>query len=326
MHLDYGVRRALLAASALLVSVVVMSQSARAQNVLIEITAIVEHPALDATRQGVIDALEAAGYKQGQNLKVVYENAQGNTSTAVQIARKFVGDKPDVIVPISTASSQAVAAATKDIPIIFATVTDPIGAKLVASWEKPGGNITGVVDAPPLDKHIALMKQITPNAKRIGVPYNPGESNSISQIKELKPKFEAAGLTMVEVTGSKSSDVLAAAQSLVGKVDAIFVPNDNTFVSALESVLKVGIDNKIPVYAGDTDSVKRGAIATVGFNYIDVGKQAGQMVLKVLKGEKPAEIPVEGVKGSDLYVNPTSAAKMGVEIPKELISQAKQVF
>jgi putative tryptophan/tyrosine transport system substrate-binding protein len=326
MHLDFGVTRALLAASALLVSVVVMSQTARAQNVLIEITAIVEHPALDATRQGVIEALEAAGYKQGQNLKIVYENAQGNTSTAVQIARKFVGDKPDVIVPISTASSQAVAAATKDIPIIFATVTDPIGAKLVASWEKPGGNITGVADAPPLDKHIALMKQITPNAKRIGVPYNPGESNSISQIKELKPKFEAAGLTMVEVTGSKSSDVLAAAQSLVGKVDAIFVPNDNTFVSALESVLKVGIDNKIPVYAGDTDSVKRGAIATVGFNYIDVGKQAGQMVLKVLKGEKPADIPVEGVKGSDLYVNPTSAAKMGVEIPKELISQAKQVF
>jgi putative ABC transport system substrate-binding protein len=299
---------------------------ATAENAFIEVTAIVEHPALDSTRLGVIAALEAAGYKQGQNLKIVYENAQGNTSTAVQIARKFVGDKPDVIVPISTASSQAVAAATKDIPIIFATVTDPVGAKLVDTWEKPGGNITGVVDAPPLDKHIALMKQITPSAKRIGVPYNPGESNSISQIKALKPLFAAAGLEMVEATGSKSSDVLAAAQSLVGKVDVIYVPNDNTFVSALESVLKVGIDNRIPVYAGDTDSVKRGAIATVGFDYIDVGKQAGEMVLKVLKGEKPANIPVEGVKGSDLYVNPSSAGKMGVEIPKELVSQAKQVF
>jgi putative ABC transport system substrate-binding protein len=158
------------------------------------------------------------------------------------------------------------------------------------------------------------------------VPYNPGESNSISQIKALKPLFAAAGLEMVEATGSKTSDVLAAARSLVGKVDVIYVPNDNTFVSALESVIKVGIDNRIPVYAGDTDSVKRGAIATIGFDYIDVGKQAGQMVVRVLKGEKPANIPVEGVKGSDLYVNPTSAAKMGVEIPKELVSKAKQVF
>jgi putative tryptophan/tyrosine transport system substrate-binding protein len=298
----------------------------RAKDVVIEITAIIEHPALDATREGVIQALEAAGYKQGQNLKIVYENAQGNTATAVQIARKFVGDAPNVIVPISTASSQAVAAATKDIPIVFATVTDPIGAKLVASWDKPGGNITGVVDAPPLDKHIALMKQITPNAKRIGVTYNSGESNSISQLKELKPLFEAAGLTMVEATASKSSDVLAAAQSLVGKVDAIYVPNDNTFVSALESVIKVGIDNRIPVYAGDTDSVKRGAIATVGFDYIDVGKQAGQLVLKVLAGAKPSDIPVEGVAKGDLYVNPTSASKMGVEIPKDLIAKAKQVY
>jgi putative ABC transport system substrate-binding protein len=319
-------RRLLFVASGLVGCGLAATPPARAQNIVIEITAIVEHPALDSTRQGVIEALEAAGYKQGQNLKIVYENAQGNTSTAVQIARKFVGDKPDVIVPISTASSQAVAAATKDIPIVFATVTDPIGAKLVESWEKPGGNITGVVDAPPLDKHIALMKRITPNAKRIGVPYNPGESNSISQIKALKPLFEAAGLTMVEATASKTADVLAAAQSLVGKVDAIYVPNDNTFVSALESVVKVGIDNKIPVYAGDTDSVKRGAIATVGFDYIDVGKQAGQMILKVLKGEKPANIPVEGVKGSDLYVNPASATKMGVEIPKEIVGQAKQVF
>ena len=314
------------AAAALLAGLSATNRAAAEAQVVIESTAIIEHPALTATRDGIVDALKEAGYVEGKNLKFVYETAQGSPATAAQIARKFVGDKPTVIVPISTASTQAVAAATKEIPIVFATVTDPVGAKIVSSMEKPGGNITGVVDMPPLAKHIALIKQITPNAKRIGVPYNPGESNSITQIKLLKPIFADAGLTMVEAAAPKSADVLAAAQSLVGKVDVIYVINDNTVVAGIEAVIKVGIDNKIPVYAGDTDSVQRGAIATLGFSYIDVGRQAGKIVIRVLKGEKPGDIAVENAQTTDLYVNPTSAKKMGVTIPATLVSQAKKVF
>jgi putative ABC transport system substrate-binding protein len=294
--------------------------------VLIESTAIIEHPALTATRNGIVEALKAAGYEEGKNLKFVYETAQGNVATAAQIARKFVGDKPNVIVPISTASTQAVVAATRDIPVVFSTVTDPVGAKIVSDMKHPGGNVTGVVDMPPLDQHIALIRKISPAAKRIGIPYNPGESNSITQIKLLRPMLEAAGLTMVEASASKSADVLAAAQSLVGKADVIYVINDNTVVAALESVIKVGIDNKLPVYAGDTDSVQRGAIATLGFSYIDVGRQAGQIVIRVLKGEKPGDIPVENAQTTDLYVNPNAAKKMGVTIPPEIVSAAKKVF
>jgi putative ABC transport system substrate-binding protein len=300
-------------------------QPASAQ-ILVEVTAIIEHPALDGTRDGILDALKAAGYQEGKDLKFVYENAQGNTATAVQIARKFVGDKPNVIVPISTASTQAVVSATSDIPVVFATVTDPLGAKIVSNLEKPGGNVTGVIDMPPLEKHLALIAKITPAAKRIGVPYNPGEANSITQINLLKPMMKTAGLTMVEASLSKSSDVLAAAQSLVGKVDVIYVPNDNTAVAALESILKVGIDNKIPVYAGDTDSVQRGAIATLGFNYLDVGRQAGRIVVRVLKGEKPGDIAVQAAEITELYVNPSSAEKMGIKVPADVIAQAKKVF
>jgi putative ABC transport system substrate-binding protein len=321
-------RRRLLAAAtgACLAILLFGAGRASAADILIEATAIIEHPALDGTRDGILDALKAAGYQENKDFKFVYENAQGNVTTAAQIARKFVGDKPSVIVPISTASTQAVVAATRDIPVVFATVTDPLGAKIVTNLEKPGGNVTGVVDMPPLAKHLALISKISPSAKRIGVPYNPGEANSITQINLLKPMMQAAGLTMVEASISKSSDVLAAAQSLVGKVDVIYVPNDNTAVAALESVLKVGIDNKIPVYAGDTDSVQRGAIATLGFNYRDVGRQAGKIVVRVLKGEKPGNIAVEGAEITELYVNRSSAEKMGVTVPADLVAQAKQVF
>jgi len=204
-------------------------------------------------------------------------------------------------------------------------VTDPVGAKLVGDPMKPGGNVTGMSDLSPIAKHLALIREITPDAKRIGVPYNPGEANAVTLVGILKAEAPAQGLTIVEAAATKSADVLAAAQSLVGKVDAIYVPTDNTIVSALEAVIKVGVENRLPVYAGDTDSVPRGAIAAIGFNYYDVGRQTGKIVLRVLKGEKPGDIPVEGVEITELHVNPGSAAKMGVTIPAAVIARAKTV-
>ncbi len=318
-------RRHLLASTGAILVSLALGRPAFADEAFVAVTAIVEHPALDACRDGIRDELKAAGYEEGKNLKFVYESAQGNPGTAVQIAQKFVGENPTVIVPISTPSAQAVVGATTDIPVVFTAVTDPLGAKLVTSLEKPGGNVTGMSDLSPIAKHLELIKEITPKATKIGVPYNPGEANSVTLLDLLKKHGSAMGYEIVEAPAPKSSDVLAAAESLVGKADVIYVPTDNTIVSAFEAVVKVGIDNQIPVYAGDTDSAKRGAIAALGFNYYDVGRQTGKIVLRVLKGEKPGDIPVEGVQITELFVNPGAAAKMGVTIPDAVIARAKEV-
>ena len=317
-------RRHLLA-SALVLGWLGSAGPAAAADAFVAVTAIVEHPALDACRDGVRDELKAGGYEEGKNLKFVYESAQGEPSTAVQIAQKFVGENPSVIVPISTPSAQAVVNATSEIPVVFTAVTDPLGAKLVSDMMHPGGNVTGMSDLSPIKKHLELIKEITPNATKIGVPYNPGEANSVTLLGLLKQYAPDMGLEIIEAAAPTSADVLAAAQSLVGKADVIYVPTDNTIVSALELVIKVGTDNQIPVYAGDTDSVPRGAIAALGFNYYDVGRQTGKIVLRVLNGEKPGDIPVEGVETTELYVNLGAAKAMGVTIPEAVVARAKSV-
>jgi putative ABC transport system substrate-binding protein len=317
-----NVRRAVLALGAVLA---VTLPAVAAEMTSVAVTAIVEHPALDAARDGIEAALEAAGYKDGQNLRFTYESAQGNPATAAQIARKLIGEEPDVIVPISTPSAQAVVAATTDIPVVFTAVTDPVGAKLVSSLDHPGGNVTGMSDLSPIGKQLDLVEEITPAVKKLGVIYNPGEANSVTLLDLLKKEAPARGLAIEAVAAPKSSEVLAAAQSLVGKVDAIYVPTDNTVVTAFEAITKVAEENGIPLYAGDTDSVARGAIAALGFNYFDVGRQTGKIVARVLKGEKPGDIPVEGIEITQLFVNPGAAAKMGVTIPDAVLKRAKTV-
>lgn len=298
---------------------------AQAQTVKVAVTAIVEHPALDAVRDGVKDALEAAGYKVGANLVFTYKSAQGNPATAAQIARQFAGDSPNVIVPISTPSAQAVAAATRDIPVVFSAISDPVGAQLVKSMEKPGGNITGISDMSPVAEHIALIKEILPNVKAIGYLYNSGEANSVSLLAVLKVEAAKAGLKVVESAATKTAEVQGAARALIGKADAIYVPTDNTIISALESAVGVAVEAKLPLFTADTDSVKRGSIAALGFNYRDVGKQTGEVVVRILKGEKPGDIPAKVAAGTDLAINKTFAAKMGVTLPESVVKRATQV-
>ncbi len=299
---------------------------AKAEDVTVAVTAIVEHPALDAARDGIKEALAEAGYKDGENLKFVYESAQGNPGTAAQIARQFVGDAPTVIVPISTPSAQAVVAATRDIPVVFTAVSDPLGAQLVKDMEKPGGNVTGLSDISPVADHVALIKEITPNAKSIGFIYNSAEANSVSTLAALKAEAEKAGLTVVESVATKSAEVQGATRALVGRADVIYIPTDNTIVSAFEAAVGVAEEAKIPLYAGDTDSVSRGALAALGFNYFDVGKQTGEVVARVLKGEKPGDIAVRVAAGTDLVINKAAAAKMGVTFPESVTNRATKTI
>ncbi|MFT5720873.1 MAG: putative ABC transport system substrate-binding protein [Motiliproteus sp.] len=291
----------------------------------VAITQIVEHPALDACRQGVQDGLAAAGYKVGDNLRWSYESAQGNPVTAAQVAKKFAGDSPDVIVAISTPSAQTVAASARHIPLVFTAVTDPLGAKLVSNMAHPGKLITGISDLSPIDKHMELILELVPGAKRLGVLYNPGEANSVTLVNMVREEASARGMTLVEGVAIKSGDVLAAVRSLVGKVDALYVPLDNTVVSALEAVIKVAEQNDIPLISGDTDSVTRGTVAAVGFNYYDVGVQTGKMVARVLNGEAPGDIAVERVQQLELYLNPGAAQRMGISLPQAMLDRAKQI-
>jgi len=298
---------------------------ASAQDKSVAVLAIVEHPALDAVRDGVQAALKDAGYEAGKNLKWQYQSAQGNTGTAAQIARKFVGDNPDAIVGIATPTAQAAVAATKTVPIVFSAVTDPVAAKLVPSWEPSHTNVTGVSDLLQLDKQIDLIKQVVPAAKRVGMVYSPGEANSVVVVKEMKDLLAKRGMSLVEASAPRSVDVSSAARSLVGKVDVIYTNTDNNVVSAYESLVKVGQDAKIPLVASDTDSVKRGAIAALGINYRDLGEQTGRMVARILKGEKPGDIKPETSSKLELYVNPGAAEKQGVKLSDALVKSAAQV-
>ncbi|MEG1374907.1 MAG: ABC transporter substrate-binding protein [Comamonas sp.] len=298
---------------------------AHAADKSVAVTAIVEHPALDAVRDGVQAALKAEGFESGKNLKWQYQSAQGNTGTAAQIARKFVGDKPDAIVAIATPSAQAVVASTKSVPVVFSAVTDPVVAKLVPSWEASKTNVTGVSDLLALDKQMNLVKQVVPGAKRIGMVYNPGEANSVVVVKELQKLMPTLGMTLVEAAAPRSVDVSSAARSLIGKVDVIYTSTDNNVVSAYEALVKVGQDAKIPLVASDTDSVKRGAVAAYGINYRDLGEQTGRMVARILKGEAPGTIKPEVSTKMELFVNPTAAEKQGIKLSDALVKSAAQV-
>ena len=289
----------------------------------IGITQIVTHPALDAAVQGFKDALAEKGFT---NVTYDMQNAQGDMATASTIAQKFASEPLDLILGVATPTTQAVVKLVTTTPIVFTAVTDPVGAGLVTDPKAPTANVTGVSDLQPVEPILQLVKQFNPNAKTVGIVYNAGESNSVYIVKQVETAAAPLGLTVVKATASSSSEVQAAAQSLVGRVDAITVIGDNTAVTALESIVKVCEQNKIPLVVGDTDSVKRGAAAGYGFDYKDLGKQAGYEAAQILSGTPISSIPVEYAKNLQLSVNEKAAKAQGVTIPADLVSQAVNKF
>lgn len=301
-----------------------LGSAVQAQSVAV--TSISEHPALDAIRDGIKDALTDAGVTEEKGLRWQFQTAQGNTAIAAQIAHKFVGDQPDVIVGIATPSAQAVLAATKTIPLVYAAVTDPVAAQLVPSLEASGTNVTGVTDALELSRQVEIIKQVVPDARRVGIVYNPGEANSVSVVERLRELLPTMGMSLVEAGAPRTVDVGAAARSLVGKVDVIYVSTDNNVVSAFESLVKVANDARIPLVASDTASVERGAIAALGLDYYKMGRQAGRLVLRILDGENPGNIPSEFGEDLALYLNTGAAHRQGATLSPELIESASVVI
>lgn len=302
------------------------AQDSNGKIIRIGILQLVEHPALDAAREGFIEALKEAGYEDGKNIKIDLQNAQGEKANTSTIASKFVNDKVDMILAIATPAAEAAANATKDIPILITAVTDPVMAGLAQSLDKPGGNVTGTTDMNPVEEQLQLVKDFVPNAKNVGILYNSGEVNSQVQVDIAKKAAQKLGLNIVEATVTNSSEVTQATQSLMGRVDAIYVPTDNTIVSAIGAVVKVANDNKIPVIGSERGQVDGGALATKGIDYKELGKQTGQIAVRIIKGEKPGDIPIESAKNVTLIINEKAAKAIGLSIPQELLSKADEVI
>lgn len=292
----------------------------------VAITAIVEHPALDTIRQGVIEELAREGFVDGKNIKIDFQSAQGSTATAAQIARKFVGDKADIIIPITTPSSQPVVAATRSIPIVFSGVTDPVAAKLVKSWEASGTNVTGISDHKPIEPQLSLIKSLVPEIKSLGYVYSAGEVNSAIVLEELQTAAKGIGIAIVPVAVQRSADIGTAARSLNGKVQAVYISEDNAVVSAYEALHKAALEAKIPVIAADRDTVKRGALAAYAVNQYDIGAETGKVAARILKGEKAGTIAPHSVSKMELSVNQQTAKELGITLPENLIKEAKELF
>lgn len=305
-------------------SVAVSAQDVRT----VSVNQFVEHPALDAVLKGFQDQLDEAGFQ----VKFNVHNAQANMATANLIAQQIVDEKPDLVLAIATPSSQAMAQTVKKnprmekTPILFSAVTDPLSAGLVADLQVPGANITGTSDLTPMDKHLGLIRELHPEIKALGVIYNSGEANSRALADLLKAETSKAGIILEEATVARSSDVFQAAKSLVGKVQAVYVPTDNTVVSAFEALAKVCQENKLPLYAADVDSVPRGAVAALGFDYYEHGRQTGAMAARIFQGADPATTSVETQQDLELHINLPAAALMGVSIPEAMRQAAGKVY
>lgn len=275
----------------------------------------VEHPSLNQIREYIIKGLEEQGLKD--KVEITYKDAQGDPSNINTIVSQFVGEEMDVIVPIGTGAAQSAAAATKDIPVIFAAASYPVEAGLVKDVNRPEANVTGVSDAIDVKQIFELAEELTPGVKTFGFIYNTGEVNSLAAIEKAKEYLDGKSINYVEATITNSSELLQAAQSLVGKVDAIFTPTDNTVASAMPVLAAEAANAGLAVYSGADSMVADGGFATVGVDYTILGRQVADMVKRVIDGEAIANMPVETLKEYSKIVNPSTADKIGIKLTEE---------
>jgi putative tryptophan/tyrosine transport system substrate-binding protein len=316
---------AVLIALAIFVGALTASGGALAQSKVLQIGVLqfASHPALDESRDGFIESLAQAGFKDGGKIKLDLQNAQRDMSVARTIAKKFVSEGKDLIYAIATPAAQAVAKETTTIPVLFNAVTDPVRAGLVKSIESSGNNVTGVSDLIPVKTQLELLLKIAPSAKKLGIIYNPGEDNARVLVDMTRTAAKDLKITLVEKTVTNTAEVYAAAQTLVGGVDAIYAIQDNTVISALESIIKVANNNKLPLLVPGVPSVTRGGLATVGTSFFNLGKIAGEQAQRIFKGTKPSEIPVAFAKEFETYLNQKTADEIGIKFPEEILKKAK---
>ncbi len=295
-------------------------------NKTLAISAIVEHPSLDDIRLGVVDGLASLGYTQGQNLTVNFQSAQGSMATAGQIAGQFVADNPDAIVAITTPTAQSMAAATQTIPLIYTAVSDPVAAKLIDGNNiATQGNITGLSSQLPLAPQLDLLTTIKPDAKRIGFVYSAGEANSLALKQKLIDELPKRGMVLVDVPINRSADVADATRALAGKADLIYTSMDNGVASAMEAMVQVANELKLPIVTSDEFSVRRGATAGLGVNDYDFGLATAKLVAEVLDGKSPNTVAPQVMDTLTLYISPKHAQNQGVTLNFDALGQVVNV-
>lgn len=292
----------------------------------IGIIQFIEHDCLDMARKGFIDGLAEQGFEDGKNIKIDYQNAQGDQSVCNSIASNFLenNDKKDLILSIATPAAQSVANLTKSVPMLFTAVTDPVSCGLVKSIDEPGGNITGTSDMVAIEKQINLIKQLKPNARKVGILYCSSEANSQVQAQIAKSEAEKLGLEAIDYTISNSSEIQQMVEYMAGLVDAIFVPTDNLVVSCMPLVSKIATAAKKPIICSESASVKNGALATYGIDFYKLGKETAKQAVAILRGqETPQKLPVQYQSDPKLCINYEVAKKLEIEIPENLRGQAQ---
>lgn len=293
-------------------------------DVSIGIVTIVSHPSLDAVYEGIKAGLADAGYVEGKNLTLEFQNPQGDQATLANIANTYASSDHDLFVALATPPAQALVQVIQDRPIVFASVTDPVAAGLVDAIEAPGGNVTGTSDQLPTDRQLAVIKEILPGVASVGIVYSSGEVNAQVQAEAAIAAGEQLGIEIKTATITNSSEVQQAAESL--DVDAYFVLVDNTVVSAMESMIQVAEQRQRLLVTSDPDSVERGAAAALATDYRAQGVQTAGMIARIIEGADPAETPVEFAETIELVVNPAAAQRMGVTIPDEVLAKAATTY
>ena len=273
----------------------------------------VEHPSLSATRKGFIEELKEEGYVDGKNIKIDYQNAQGDQSNLQTISQSLIEDN-DVMLAIATPAAQSLSSLTKDKPILFTAVTDPVSAKLVKSMDNVGGNVTGTSDMSPINKQVELLKKVLPNTKKVGIMYTTSERNSEVQVEEAKKYFKEAGIETVIKGISSTNDIQDTAKSLMSQTEVIFIPTDNTIVSAISTLVDLSKETKVPVVGSDAGSVEKGVLFTYGTNYEALGRQTGKLAGRVLRGEKVKDVDAEYPKTLNVVVNHDIAKELGIDV------------
>ncbi len=285
----------------------------------IGVVQLVEHKALDAANKGFVDALKTRGFEEGKNVKFDFQNAQADQSNLRNIAQRFVSNKVDLIGAIATPAAQTMANATRTIPIVATAVTDFEIAKLVKSNDKPGANVTGSSDMAPIGDLADLIIKIYPNTKNVGAIYSSSEINSERQVGIFKDEAKKRGLNVREATVSSVNDIQQATQSLVGKVDVLYSPTDNTIASAVPALIKITEPAKLPVFAGEGGMVKSGATAAIAVDYYELGKIAGDMAADILEGKaKPESMRIRFQKDFNTLFNETSVKNLDLKIPADV--------
>lgn len=294
----------------------------KTSQIKIGVLQLIEHNALDSAYKGFVDGLKEAGYEDGKNIIIDYQNAQGEQANCITIGQKFINDKSDLILAIATPAAQAIANMTKDIPILITSVTDPADSKLVANNNAPGGNVTGTSDLTPVEAQIELLKEIIPNVKTVGLLYCSSEQNSVFQINIAKKKLDAMGIKYIDIAISNLNEIQQVIQNVIGKVEAIYTPTDNMIANGMATVALMTEPAKLPVICGEGGMTMLGGTATYGINYYELGKLTSTQAVSILKGDKKtAEMPIEYLQKFDLVVNTNMIESIGLTIPESLYNK-----